>query len=116
MADSEIRRGDVVWLDFSRQGGAPIEKRRPALVIQNNAGNRFAPHTIVAAVRGDTKKGLPVQVEVPKGVAGLTKDSVVDCGFISTVPKNKLGNTIGTLPLDHMKDVDRALRVSLSLG
>ncbi len=61
------------------------------------------------------KTDLDFAVEVPKGVAGLTKDSVVDCGFISTVPKDKLGNTIGTLPLDHMKEVDRALRVSLSL-
>lgn len=112
---SELRRGDVVWVDFSGLG-APIRKRRPAVVIQNDIANRFAPHTIVAAIRQDAKKGLPVQISVPAGVAGLTKDSVVDCGFLATVPKAGLASPTRSMPRAIMDQIDEAIRQSLSLS
>ncbi|MFC1521703.1 type II toxin-antitoxin system PemK/MazF family toxin [Elusimicrobiota bacterium] len=115
MQTHSVRKGDIVWLDFERKAGAPIKKTRPGLVVQNDLGNQFAPHTIIAAIRGDVKKGLPVQVSVPKGTAGLTKDSVIDCGFLATVSKDKLGGLIGKLPLKYMGIVNEALRVSLGL-
>lgn len=110
-----IRRGDVLWFDFASTG-APIRKRRPALVVQNDIANRFSPQTILVAIREDSGKGLPVHVPIPAGIAGLTKDSVVDCGFVVTAPAAALGGRVGLMPAEYMQQVDRALRVSLALG
>lgn len=110
-----VSRGDIVLFDFAGMGGVPLQKTRPALVVQNDGGNRHAPQTILAAIRGDAQKALPVMVAVPKGVGGLTKDSVVDCGFLSTTRKELLGRRIGRLPPEYMRAVDEALRVSLAL-
>ena len=78
-------------------------------------GNQHAPKTIVAAIRQDTLKGLPVQVLVPSGIGGLGKNSVVDCGVLSTVDKETLGERIGHLPQKFMDEVECALKISLSL-
>jgi mRNA interferase MazF len=110
-----IARGDIIWANLSAAGGAPLRKKRPCLVVQNDVGNRFAPHTIVAAIRHDPGKALPVQVFVPKGSAGLQKTCVVDCGHIATLEEVQLGERLGRLPADLMRLVDEALRVSLGL-
>lgn len=110
-----ISRGDIVWADLSAAGGAPLRKKRPSLVVQNDVGNRFAPHTIVAAIRHDPAKELPVQVSLPKGTAGLQKACVVDCGHIATLEESQVGERLGRLPADLMRLVDEALRISLGL-
>jgi mRNA interferase MazF len=46
---NEVRRGEV-WLVTHAGVGSEIRGQRPALVIQNDAGNHFAATTIVAAI------------------------------------------------------------------
>ena len=110
------RRGEIYEVDFERSEGAQIKKTRPAVIIQNDVGNRYAPHTIVAAVRAAERKGsLPVFVPIPKGTAGLTKDSVIDCGHVTTVAIEQLGRRLGTLPAEFVLDLNTALKRSLAL-
>ena len=93
-----------------------IKKTRPAVIIQNDIGNRYAPHTIVAAIRAAERKGLlPVFVRVPKSTAGVTKDSLIDCGHITTVAIEQLGRRPGTLPAELLLELNTALRRSLAL-
>lgn len=93
-----------------------MEKKRPVLIVQNNLGNRYSPKTIVAAIHSETGKGLPVHVSVPKGIGGLSKDSVIDCGVLVTVDKTLLQGKLGELPLVFSSQVDKALRISLALA
>ncbi len=109
-----LRRGDIVWYDFAL-GGASILKTRPGVIIQNDLANRFSRDTIIASIRHDAGRALPVHVPVPKGVAGLKKDSVVDCGSVTTAPQAALESTHASLPDEYMARVDAALRVSLAL-
>jgi len=108
-----LERGEIHWANLS--AAASIKKKRPVLVIQNNIGNRYSGETIVAAIRHDSQKSLPIHVAVGKGIAGLSKDSLIDCGQIATIPKSMLGEPIGVLPPAAMAAVDRALMVSLGL-
>jgi mRNA interferase MazF len=112
----KVLRGDVFLLDLARVGGR-LRKARPVLIVQNDVGNRFGVETIVAAIR-DTHGGrmLPVFVQVSKGTAGLVKDSVVDAGQLATVLKEDLGRKLGAMPDGTMKEVSRALAVSLGLA
>lgn len=84
--------------------------------MQNDIGNHYSPAVIVAAIRGESGKSLPAHVPLPKGAGGLDKDSRVDCGILVTIDKNELGAKLGSLPAEYLSSVDRALRVSLSLG
>jgi mRNA interferase MazF len=111
------RRGEIYSVDFGKIITAEIGKTRPALIVQNNMGNQYSPTTIVAAIHEvDETKELPVCVIVRKGIGGLTKDSVIDTGHLSTVDKKRLGRKYGKIPSDIQKDVDKALKASLELS
>lgn len=107
------RRGDIFLGNVEQQTG--IKKLRTMLIIQNDTGNRYSKDTIIAVIRHETEKRLVVNVPVSKGVAGLTKDCVVDCGYLATITKDTIRKYIGHLPMHYMDQVNRALKISLEL-
>ncbi len=84
---------------------------RPAVVIQNDIGNKFSPTTIVAFVTSKRKKNMPTHVKIQ--CSGLPKKSTVMSEQISTISVNRLRNYVGTLSFHDMKRVDLALKISL---
>ena len=45
-----VSRGEVYWLDFDPVKGSEQAGLRPALIIQNDLGNRYGRTTVVAAI------------------------------------------------------------------
>ena len=116
MTENFLRRGDIYSVNFGDAGGKEIRKIRPALVVQNDLGNQYAPTTIVAAIhRVDETKSLPVCVLAEKGIAGLKKESVIDVGHLLTVDKRRLLKYWGRIPQALQEEVNRALKISLGL-
>ncbi len=90
IADRGVRRGQIFWVDFEPSRGSEQAGRRPALVIQNDVGNRYSPNTIVAAMTtklGD--KAYPTEVRLSDDLFG--KPSVVLCAQVLTVSQERLG-------------------------
>jgi mRNA interferase MazF len=110
-----VKRGQIYYVDFDRTATRSTEKYRPAVVIQNDAGNTHSPYTIVAVIRHLSGKSLPVLVEISQGEGGLRKRSVVDCGHLHTVHLDELQEYSGSLPNHRMAQVDKALAISLGL-
>ena len=110
------RRGEVYLVDFDPARGTEIQKRRPALVIQNDLGNRYSPLTIVAAITSTVPTEIPafkVLVEAPEG--GLRQDSVILLNQIRSVDKGRLIQRLGKLKSRTLAQVDQALQISLGL-
>lgn len=108
-----IRRGDV-WLIAHAGSGSEIRGRRPAVVIQNDAGNHFAATTIVAAITRRSKP-LPILVAVPAGEGGLDVESAVNASQLQTVAQDRLEGRLGRRDPRRMEEVNRAIRISLSV-
>lgn len=109
-------RGDLYFADLDCCVGSEQRGNRPVLILQNDTGNRYSPTVIVAAVTGktETKGRLPTHCYIgPEN--GLERPSIVLLEQLRTLDKRRLGNYIGHLDDEHMKAVDRALAVSLSL-
>ncbi|MDN5413687.1 MAG: type II toxin-antitoxin system PemK/MazF family toxin, partial [Lactococcus raffinolactis] len=84
----EILRGDIFFADLSPVTGSEQGGVRPVLIIQNDAGNTFAPTTIVAAITAKkTKKALPTHVSICKEAAVVCSDSVILCEQMRTIDK-----------------------------
>jgi len=112
-----IRRGELFWVDLNPARGSEQAGRRPVLVIQNDIGNEMAPTVIIAPLTTKSfSKPYPINVNVPRGVAGLAENSTVLLSQIRTIDKTRLGPRIGRLPASYIKQVDRAIRISLGLG
>ncbi|MBW3543687.1 MAG: type II toxin-antitoxin system PemK/MazF family toxin [Planctomycetes bacterium] len=114
-----FQRGDVVLatLPFVTRPGS---KRRPALVIQNDASNARMQNTIVAFITTNLARAhLPTQVLVEVKAAagrqsGFIADSVVTCENLITIRQSQ-ARKIGSLPPDVMHQIDAALKASLAL-
>jgi len=89
---------------------------RPALVVQNDVGNRFSPITIVVPITSDlSPKPYPTNVRVDAGEGGLPKDSEILCGQIRTVSRSRLRGFLGTTSDEVMEKVERAILVCLGM-
>ena len=110
------RRGDVFLVSLDPTIGAEIKKTRPAVVIQNDPANRRSPITIVAAITSRFETSLyPTEVLVRPPEGGLTADSVVLLNQIRSVDTGRLVRRLGILGAERMREIDRALLLSLGL-
>lgn len=87
---------------------------RPALVIQNDIGNRYAGTTIVAAIT-TTIKEFPVTVALDAQEAGLPCRSMINLAQILTLDQGRLKKRLGILSEARIRDVDAALCISVGL-
>lgn len=96
--ENNIRRGDIYLI---KGEGIDYYGRNavPALVLQNNRGNRFSPTTIMALAT--------LQREVHKG------NIVFDFLNISTIDKGRIIKKIGTVPYAKMIEVNQQIRNSV---
>lgn len=111
----EIKRGEIYWVDWNPGRGSEQSGLRPALVIQNDIGNKYSPTTIIAALTTAVEKQYPFTVKVSAKESGLPKDSTANLAVIMTIDKTRLVNKCGELNHKKMIEVDQAIKVSLGL-
>jgi mRNA interferase MazF len=115
MPDREIRRGDIWWVDFDPVRGSEHGGTRPALVLQNDIGNRISPVTIVAAITTQFRRPYPFHVAVTPDESGLDEPSLILLNQLRTVDKARLLRRVGHLSPQRMLDVERAIKHSLGM-
>jgi len=111
----DIKRGEIYWIDWSPGRGSEQSGLRPALVIQNNTGNKYSPTTIVAALTTAIEKPYPFLVKVTKKESGLPKDSIINLAVIMTIDKTRLTDKCGELSEAKTAEVNKAIKASLEL-
>jgi mRNA interferase MazF len=118
---SPFSRGDVVLANLPFVSDFSEQKVRPAVILQNDVGNRFSPNLIVAAISSQPPgRQFPTNLVLRRGSpeadgAGLDFDSVVQAEIILTVPKRAAIRLLGRLNPRAMRAVDDCVRVSLGL-
>ena len=60
----DVKWGDICYVDFGENVGSEQGGIRPAIIIQNDKGNEYAPTTIVASITLQEKRYLPTHVIV----------------------------------------------------
>lgn len=110
----EIKRGEVYYADLSPVVGSEQGGVRPVLVIQNDVGNKFSPTVIVAAITSQINKAkIPTHIELSSEEYNLPKDSVILLEQIRTIDKRRLKERITNLQPNKMKEVNRAILISV---
>ena len=112
-----VKRGELYYADLSPVVGSEQGGIRPVLVVQNDIGNRYSPTIIAAAVTSKINKAkLPTHIEISGEGYGLSKDSCILLEQIRTIDKRRLQEKITTLDDDKMKQVNRAILISLGFS
>jgi len=111
-----IKRGDVLLVDFEPVKGSEQGKTRPCVVIQNDLGNASSLTTIVAPLTSRTENAYPFTVLIKNREGGLSKDSLVLLNQIRTISiQARVLKKLGSLKSETMKKVDEAIKTSLGL-
>ena len=124
-----VSRGEIYWVAFSPVKGSEQSGLRPALVVQNDVGNRYSPTTIVAAItRTVPPQPYPFVVLLLPYESGLPEISAVNCAQLATIqqagPDSRLRpprgeesvRPIGQVDEAKMAEIDRALCYSLGIA
>jgi mRNA interferase MazF len=123
-----VKRGEIYWVEFDPVKGSEQGGLGPALVVQNDVGNRFSPTTVVAAItRTIPPRPYPFVVTVEPAESGLPERSVVNCSQIATIQQagsasrlrppwgESYVRAIGQLSGEKLAEVDAALKFNLAL-
>ena len=110
-----INQGDLFWVDLGAPTGSEPGYHHPHVVIQNNVFNRSRINTVVVcALTSNLKRAkAPGNVMLEKGEASLPKQTVVNVSQIFTVDKRDLGEKIGTLSRQRVRQILDGVRLVL---
>ncbi len=112
----EVKRGDIWTVNLDPTIGHEIKKLRPAVIIQNDIGNKYSSMTIVAPITSQhTEKVFPIEVLITKENAEIEKVSKVLLNQIRAVDKERLIRRVGKLNEETLEKVDYALKISLGI-
>ncbi len=115
-----MRRGEIVTVDLDPARGSESSKTRPAVIVSNDTANGTADRLgrgviTVVPVTSNTERVYPFQVLLPAAVTGLARESKAQAEQVRSVAVERVGRPVGRLPAALMTELDRALRVHLSL-
>jgi len=115
-----MRRGEIVNVSLDPVRGSEAGKTRPAVVVSNDAANATATRLgrgviTVVPVTSNTARIYPFQVMLPAGQTGLRQDSKAQAEQVRSVAVERVGERVGRLTAALIAELDRALRIHLSL-
>jgi mRNA interferase MazF len=115
-----IRRGDIHLVDLDPARGSEANKRRPAVVVSNDAANATAARlgrgvVTVVPVTTSIERVYPFQVALPASATGLVRDSKAQAEQVRSIAVERIGPRLGALPGRLLLDLDDALRLHLDL-
>lgn len=111
MAKASIKRGDIYFITGIEATGSEQGGERPAVIVSNDTGNKYAP--VVEAVYLTTKRKTDIPTRVY--ISSAERPSIALCEQIVTVCKSRLERYIGSVTVAEMRRIDRALSTSLGI-
>jgi mRNA interferase MazF len=106
-----MKRGEVWWVNFDPSVGGEIRKKRPAVIISNNAANQFLNRVQVVPLTSSVDKLYPSESYIT--FRGKKAKAMAD--QITTVSKKRLINQAGSVSKTELEGIMRAIAIQLDL-
>ncbi|MCI0749211.1 MAG: type II toxin-antitoxin system PemK/MazF family toxin [Nevskiales bacterium] len=106
-----MKRGEVWWVHFNPSVGGEIQKRRPAVIVSNDAANAALNRVQVVPLTSNVSRIYPGEARV--SVAGMEGKAMAS--QLTTAAKQRLGARYAILSQPDLKAVEKAILVQLGL-
>jgi len=106
-----MKRGEVWWISFDPSIGGEIRKKRPAVIISNNAANQFLNRVQAVPLTSSVGKLYPSEAYIT--LRGKKAKAMAD--QLTTVSKKRLINQAGSISKTELESLERAIMSQLDL-
>jgi mRNA interferase MazF len=106
-----MKRREVWWVNFDPSIGGEIKKKRPAVIISNDASNKFLNRVQVVPLTSKTERIYPSEAVVV--FQGEERKAMAD--QLTTVSKTRLFRRADTLSQEDMRKIEEAVKVQLDI-
>jgi len=106
-----MKRGEVWWVNFDPSAGGEIMKKRPAVIVSNNASNKFLTRVQVVPLTSKTDRLYPSEALVIFD----GKESKAMADQLATVSKVRLFKRAGVLSEEEMLRIGEAIKIQLDI-
>ena len=106
-----MKRSEVWWINFDPSVEGEIRKKRPAVIVSNNAANQFLNRVQVVPLTSSVGKLYPSETYVT--LQGKKAKAMAD--QLATVSKKRLLNQAGAVSKTEMEGIERAIIIQIAL-
>jgi mRNA interferase MazF len=112
----KMKRGDIYFANLDPTIGSEIKKKRPVLIVSNNANNKSSATITIVPLTSNVTKVYPFEVLLESSCSGLSKHSKAQCHQIKTISTLRIqSKKMGNIDANIMHQVDNALKLHLDL-